>query len=267
MTDKSMAKLRDGAELAYRLHQGTGPGRLVLIHALAMEGGFWNEMLPSLLPLASVITLDCRGHGASTKSPGPYSVEQFADDVADLLDHVGWAKASVAGASMGGCIAQAFAARHPTRILGLGLIDTTAGYGAVAQPAWEERGQKALASGMGALIEFQLSRWVTPEFRATMPPSLQQAVTTFTANNPVNFIEICRMLGRADCNAVLADIAVPTSVIVGEEDYATPVAAAEHLAASIKGARLHILPKMRHFTVLECPALVSEKLRDVIVPI
>jgi 3-oxoadipate enol-lactonase len=221
-------------------------------------------MLPSLLPHASVITIDCRGHGGSTKSPGPYSVEQFADDVADLLTHIGWDRAAIAGASMGGCIALAFAGRHPMRLSGLGLIDTTAGYGEAMKSAWEERGQKALAQGMGSMIDFQLSRWVTPEFRDAMPPSLQQAVATFTANAPEDFIEICRMLGNADCNATLAGIAVPTSIIVGEEDYATPLAAAQNLATHIPGAKLHILPKMRHFTVLECPALVADKLTEIL---
>lgn len=264
MTEKSFATVRDGAQIAYRLHEGAGPARLVLIHALAMEGGFWDAMLPALLAHASVITIDCRGHGASTKSPGPYTVEQFADDVADVLDHVSWPEAVLAGASMGGCISLAFAGRHAARLAGLGLVDTTAGYGAAAVGAWEERGQKAVAGGMASLLDFQLSRWVSADFAAAMPPSLQQAIATFTANQPETFLEVCRMLGRADCNAVLAGISVPTCVIVGEEDYATPVAAAQNLATNIKGASLHIIPKVRHFTVLECPDLVAEKLTHVL---
>ncbi len=261
MTDQQFAPTRDGIQIAYRLHKGTGPARILMIHALAMNGAFWNDMLPSLLALGDVLTPDCRGHGNSTRAPGPYSVEQYADDMADLLDHVGWEKASVGGASMGGCVSQAFAARYPNRVTGLGLIDTTASYGPAAQPAWEERGQKAVAGGMEALLDFQLSRWVTPEFREAMPPSLTQAVATFTANAPATFLEVCRMLGRADTNAVLPTISVPTAIVVGEDDYATPVAAAQNLAEHIPGATLHILPAYRHFTVLECPGLVAEKLR------
>ena len=59
----------------------------------------------------AVVTFDCRGHGASDKPAGPYTVEQFADDIADMLDQLGWDKALVAGASMGGMVALAFAAR------------------------------------------------------------------------------------------------------------------------------------------------------------
>lgn len=264
MTEKSKATVRDGAEIAYRQYQGSGPARLVLIHALAMDGDFWMEMLPRLLAHASVITIDCRGHGASSKTPGPYTVEQFADDVADLLDQVGWPTATIAGASMGGCVALAFAGRHPQRLAGLGLIDTTAGYGEAAIAAWEERGQKAVAGGMASLMEFQLQRWVSPDFAHLMPPSLQRAIATFTANPPPVFLEVCRMLARADCNAILPTIMAPTVVVVGEEDYATPIQAAQNLATHIQGAVLHILPKVRHFTVLECPDLVAEKLAHVL---
>jgi 3-oxoadipate enol-lactonase len=71
------------------------------------------------------------------------------------------------------------------------------------------------------------------------------------------------MLGRGDNHAVLSGITVPTSVIVGEHDYATPVAMAELLAREIKGATLHVLPDVRHFTVLECPVAVAENLAGI----
>jgi 3-oxoadipate enol-lactonase len=260
-----IATTRDGIQIAYRLRKGTGPARLVLIHALGMQGSFWDDMVDGLLPSGDVLVYDCRGHGASTQDTNPYSLDQYADDLADLMDHVGWFSASVAGASMGGCVALAFAGRHPSRLDGLGLIDTTAGYGPDAPVAWEERGQKALSGGMQALLEFQLSRWVSPEFRAQSPASLQAAVAVFLANNPNCYVQTCRMLGSGDNHAVLAGISVPTSVIVGEFDYATPVAMADILAREIPGAELHILADRRHFTVLECPALVVEKLALILV--
>jgi 3-oxoadipate enol-lactonase len=259
------ATTRDGVQIAYRLRKGTGPGRIALIHALAMAGSFWDDMIDTLLPMGDVLVYDCRGHGASTQDTDPYSLDQFADDLADLMDHVGWFSASLAGASMGGCVALTFAGRHPSRLDGLGLIDTTAGYGPDAPKAWAERGQKALEGGMSALLEFQLSRWVSPEFRARAPESLARAVSVFTANNPACYVQTCRMLGSGDNHAVLSGIAVPTSVIVGEHDYATPVGMAELLAREIPGAILHVLPDVRHFTVLECPVAVAEKLAGIVV--
>ncbi len=260
-----VAITRDGINLAYRLRRGTGTGRLVLVHALAMSSGLWDDMIDTLLPSGDVLVYDCRGHGASAQDTNPYSLDQFADDLADLMDHVGWASASVAGASMGGCVALAFAGRHAARLDGLGLIDTTAGYGPDAPAAWEERAQKALAHGMTVLLEFQLTRWVSPAFREANGESLRQAVAVFLANNPACYEHTCRMLGHGDNHAHLAGITVPTAVIVGEHDYATPVAMAELLAREICGATLHVLPDVRHFTVLECPATVATMLREIVV--
>ncbi len=259
-----MATLRDGAQLAYQLYKGTGPGRIVLIHALAMSGAFWTEMVESLLPFGDVLTYDARGHGASSKTMGPYSIELFADDVANLLTHVGWPSASVAGASMGGCVALSFAGRHKARLDGLGLIDTTAWYGPDAPKQWEERAQKAVHDGMQALIEFQLTRWVSPAFREKNPPSLQAAIEVFLANPVKCYLETCRMLGRVDCRGMLGNVTAATTVMIGAEDYATPLSMAETLHQTIPGSSLHILPNVRHFTVLECPDLVAQHLSEII---
>ena len=251
----------DGTRISYRRWgDHSAPNRLVLIHALAMDGGFWEPTARALSDTWQVIAVDCRGHGTSGKPAGPYSVELFADDAVAVLDHAGWGKTIVAGASMGGCVALAFAARHPGRLGGLGLIDTTAWYGDDAVAAWEERGQKAVEGGMAALVGFQKSRWFSDAYRAAHPGAINAAITTFTANDVVAYLETCRMLGRADLRAVLPSIAVPVQVVVGEEDYATPIATAEMLATAIPGAELTVLPGVRHFTPLEVPALVAQRL-------
>ena len=116
----SKIRVRDGAQLAYEVKgrvQDAAP--LVLIHSLAMDHTFWNAVARALSDATAVVTYDCRGHGQSDKPEGPYRVEQFADDLADLLDHLGWRSAIVAGASMGGCVALAFAAAYPARAAAL----------------------------------------------------------------------------------------------------------------------------------------------------
>jgi 3-oxoadipate enol-lactonase len=121
------ATTRDGARIFYSLSGQTGsPRRVALLHSLAMDHTFWAPIAERLQNEAAVLTVDCRGHGRSDKPAGPYTVEQFADDLADLFQHLGWDKAVVAGASMGGCVSLAFAIRHPQRVTGIGLFDTTA---------------------------------------------------------------------------------------------------------------------------------------------
>src|SRR5579862_7267167 len=118
------ATTRDGTRLAatlYNRDSGAAP-RVVLVHSLAMDRSFWRPVAERLAGVASVLTYDCRGHGASGKPAGPVGVARHADDLAELMDHLRWSSALVAGASMGGCISLAFAIAHPARVAALGLI-------------------------------------------------------------------------------------------------------------------------------------------------
>lgn len=256
------APMRDGTTIAYRLTKGNGPGRCVLIHSLAMSGAFWDRVVPLLQQDADVLVYDCRGHGASDKPAGPYSAAQFADDLADLLDHVGWRSAVVAGASMGGCISLTFAARHPDRVDGLGLFDTTAGY---RDPkAWAERGQKAKDAGMAALTDFQRTRWFSDAFREQNPELVDKYVAIFIANDVDAYVATCGMMGAVDVYDALPDMKMPCQILVGEEDYATPVAMAEALKAEIAGSELKVIPAARHFTPVEVPDEIAAALKTLL---
>lgn len=254
-----MAVARDGTRLAYALH-GRGANGIVLIHSLAMDRAFWRPVAERLAKNAPVLVYDCRGHGTSDKPPGPYTVELFARDLADLLDHVGWTSAVVAGASMGGCIALAFAAAYPARTAALGLIDTTAWYGAQAPQQWAERGARAASDGMSALVEFQTTRWFGDTFRAEHPEVVRQCVEAFLRNDVPAYMATCTMLGAADLRAALPGMSMPAAIVVGDEDYATPVAMAEAMQRAIKGSTLTILQGARHLTPLEAPDRIAGEL-------
>lgn len=255
------ARASDGTPIRYLVWGASNPARrIALVHSLAMTAGFWAGTAAALGEGWEVLAIDCRGHGQSGKPKGPYTVERMADDLASVLDHAGWSRAVVAGASMGGCVALAFAARHAGRVAGLGLVDTTAWYGPDAAEVWEERAQKALSGGMAALIDFQKTRWFSDAFRAANPQGVEEAVAVFLENDVAAYAEACRMLGRCDQRAALAGFGFPVEIVVGEQDYATPVAMAEALARGIPGARLTVLPGARHFTPLEVPGAVAERL-------
>jgi len=223
-----------------------------------MDRSFWERVTPTLARDAAILLYDCRVHGASDKPKGPYRVEQLADDLADLMDHVGWPKAIVAGASMGGCISLAFAQRHPARAVALGLIDSTAWYDAADK--WEERASTATSAGLKAMIDFQVTRWFTDGFRQSHPDIVKRSVECFLANDAAAYAETCRMLGACNLTAALPGIAVPTAIVVGDEDYATPVAMAETLHRGIKGSTLTVLENARHLTPLETPERVAAEL-------
>src|SRR5215468_7944289 len=229
-----VAVARDGTRLRYALQAGAGSADgIVLVHSLAMDRLFWQPVAERLAGTRPVLTYDCRGHGGSDKPAGPYTVELFARDLADLLDHVGWQSALVAGASMGGCIALAFAAAYPARTAALGLIDTTAWYGAEAPKQWAERAGKAAKEGMSALVEFQTTRWFGDAFRAERGDVVKESVDVFLRNDVAAYVETCKMLGAADLRAALPAMTMRTAIVVGEEDYASPVAMAQALQRGI----------------------------------
>jgi 3-oxoadipate enol-lactonase len=254
---------RDGTRLAVRL-AGTGAARVALVHSLAMDHSFWTPVVERLAADATVLSFDCRGHGTSGKPPGPYTAELFADDLADLFDGIGWPSAVVAGASMGGCVSLAFAGRHPDRLAGLGLFDTTAWYGPDAPAQWAERADKALTDGLAGLVAFQKTRWFGDAFRDAHPDVVAASIAVFLKNDVRAYAETCRMLGAADVRAVLPTIKVPTRIVVGAEDYATPRAMAEALHAGIAGSALTVYAGGRHLTPLEMPDRVADELRGVI---
>ena len=270
----SKIKVRDGAQLAYDVRgrvkpppyppplAGEGREGVVLIHSLAMDRTFWNAVAPALSEATAVLTYDCRGHGQSDKPEGPYLVEQFADDLADLLDHLGWRSAVVAGASMGGCITLAFAAAYPTRAAGLGLFDTTAWYN--APDKWEERAATAEAKGLEAMLEFQTTRWFTDAFRASRKDVLDAAVAVFLANPARCYAQTCRMLGACNLTAALPHLKMPVRIAVGDEDYATPVAMSETLHRGIAGSTLTVIRNARHLTPLECPERIVAELQKLL---
>jgi 3-oxoadipate enol-lactonase len=256
----SRARVRDGTTLHYSVvGNGNGP-RMALVHSLAMDGTFWNPVVARLKGAAQILTYDCRGHGASDKPAGPYSIDLFADDLSDLLDAAGWKTAIVAGASMGGSVALGFAAKYPARTTGLGLFDTTAWYGANAPSSWEERAAKAKTEGLSGLVGFQKTRWFGDAFREQHPEIVDASVATFLANDVDAYAETCRMLGNFDLRGSLEEITVPTVIAVGEEDYATPPAMANDLHTAIGQSTLTILRPGRHLTPLERPDEIAAQL-------
>jgi 3-oxoadipate enol-lactonase len=255
--------LTDGSTLAYTLHAAPRAGvpRIVLIHSLALDRSVWDGVVGQLASETEILTYDCRGHGRSDRRAGHYSAELFARDLAQLFDHVEWTAATVAGCSMGGCVALTFAGLYPARVTALGLIDTTAWYGADAPEKFKERADTAKAKGMAALFGFQSTRWFSDEFRANHPEVLKRTLDVFVESDLDCYAATCDLLGASDMRAYLPTFRMPVTVVVGEEDYATPVVMARQLHEAIPQSTLTILPKARHLTPIEHPGAIAAELR------
>jgi 3-oxoadipate enol-lactonase len=224
----------------------------------------WQGVVSQLRDETEMLAYDCRGHGQSGRGGGAFTIDQFADDLAQLLDAVKWPDAAVVGCSMGGSIAQGFAGRHAVRTSSLALIDTTSWYGTEAPRQWRERAETARAKGLAGMVEFQLTRWFSDRFRSEHPEVMRAAAEVLTANDVEGYAAACLMLGDSDLRPVLPGIRVPTAVIVGEDDYATPVAMSRQLHEAIPGSTLTLIPGARHLTPIEHPDKIASELRELI---
>ena len=256
----------DGTSIAFTHRPAPSPAapRIALVHSLALDRSVWDGVVQRLEGEAEVLAYDCRGHGRSDRHAGAYTAQLFARDLAELFDHVGWQSAVVAGCSMGGNVAQAFATMYPQRTAALGLIDTTAWYGADAPAKFKERADAAKAKSMSGLIDFQLTRWFSDDFRASHPDMLQRTTEIFVANDLDCYAASCSLLGNIDSRPDLGSLRMPVAIVVGEEDYATPVAMARQLHAAIPQSTLTIIPRARHLTPIEHPDQIASELRGLL---
>lgn len=230
---------------------------VVLLHSLAMAGAMWEHVAERLAKRFEVWTYDARGHGQSPWDNEPFTIEDLAEDLRDLLDALGLDRAHIVGLSMGGTTAIVFAATYPERVNRLVLVDCSACYGPTRVSDWEARASKVLSSPREALLDFQLDRWFTPHFRATNPEEVRRQVEIFLACSSHVHAAASRALAAVDAEALLPRITASTLVLVGEDDYATPPAMAQTLAAGIPDAYLQIVPQARHMALIERPELVE----------
>ncbi len=250
MTETKMISA-NGISIRYSDEGSKDAPPLMMSHSLSAELAMWDPQAAVLTDDFRVIRYDTRGHGGTEVPPGPYSLEMMADDAVGLMDALGLDKVHWVGLSMGGMIGQTLALRAPERLISLTLADTSAGYPPEAKAMWADRITTARANGMAAGVEGTMERWFSPSFMASGAPALDD-VRRMIADTPVEGYCGC---GAAIANLAvtprLSEIALPTLVICGEDDQATPLSMAETIRDGIPGAQLAVLPVARHLANLE----------------
>jgi 3-oxoadipate enol-lactonase/4-carboxymuconolactone decarboxylase len=239
-----------------------GAPALVLLHSLGTTSHIWDAQAAELSRSFRVIRPDLRGHGLTTCTPGPYSMALFADDLAALLTELNIQQFHLGGISIGGLIAQSFAAAHPGRVASLMLVDT-----ALAIPpaqSWTDRAAKVRAEGIASIADAVLARWVTPSFMdAPETHGLREMLLRTPAEG---YAASAEAIAAADLTATTSTLQIPTLIVVGDQDQATPVAAAQALNAAIAGSSLTIIESAAHIPTVEKPAEVTAALAGFLTP-
>jgi proline iminopeptidase len=264
----------DGRRLAYRR---AGSGATLVCHGGGP--GFSGLYLGDLAELdrhLDLVLLDPRGTGGSDRPADSraYAIEDYADDVEELRDHLGLERINLFGHSHGGVVAMEYAARYPDRVEKLILASTLArfaqeqvgameaGMAAKAGEPWFEDASAALAAeqagefetdeelGALALREFPFYFAEYGDAEHAYLESLREDVPNADTLRYFN----TEIFETFDLRPRLAEITAPTLVITGEQDFITGPVCADEIAAGLSDARTVVIPGAGHFVFVETPA-------------
>jgi len=239
--------------------QGTGLP-IVFLHAFPLNRTMWATQERLLSSQFRIITIDLRGHGESDAPLWRYTLEQSAEDVSALLDHLRIQRALFVGLSMGGYILFAFYRKYAARVKGLILADTRAQADTVEGIEGRfQMAQIAHKRGPAAIADIMIPKLLSPATVQTKPELVQQ-VRAMIENTQISGIagDLMAMAERPDSVPLLRQITSPTHIIVGELDQATPPSDARLMAEQIPHACLTIIPQAAHLANLEQPEAFNQ---------
>lgn len=260
-TEQTVQAKINGISLAYH-DQGSGVP-LIFLHAFPLNRSMWVEQEQALSSRFRVLTVDLRGHGESDAPLWRYTLDQAADDVIGLLDHLSITHAVFVGLSMGGYVLFALYRKYTERVKGMVLADTRAQADTTeGKEGRFQMAQIAYKQGAGAIADIMIPKLLSPAAVQTKP-ELVGRVRTMIEGNQVSGIagDLMAMAERPDSIPLLQQIACPTQIIVGELDLPTPPADAKLMADRIPGASLAIIPGAGHLSNLEQPDLFNDTVR------
>jgi 3-oxoadipate enol-lactonase len=240
-----------------------GPGRpVVLSHALGLDHTMWASTVRAWEEQRPVLVYDHRGHGRSAAPAGPYSMDDFVADAAQVVRT--WNRGPVIwiGLSMGGMAGQGLAIRHPELVGGLVLAHTVARYAQPARQAWEQRIRLVNQGGMAAVVDLVLQRYLTDAVRAAQPQLVARLRDRILACDPGGYAAACAAVGAVDWLDLLPSIQCPTLVLAGELDAGATPAMAREIQERIGGARFRQIAAASHLSPLEQPQSFTEAVED-----
>jgi 3-oxoadipate enol-lactonase len=230
---------------------------VVLLHAFPIGANLWERQMGAIPEGWRLITPDLRGFGGSTEldSPSALSMADYAEDVVDLLEELGVARAVIGGCSMGGYAALALYQSNPEMFDGLILVNSRAGADSPESRA-NRRNMLALVDREGAsgVARDMMPRLLGKTTKETNPSIEANVRRLIKQQAPIAIRSaIHRMMHRRDSTLLLPQISVPTLVITGEEDEMIPVDESRRMAEAVKGATLVIIPGAGHLSPMEQP--------------
>jgi 3-oxoadipate enol-lactonase len=249
----------NGATIHHQVIGAAGKPLIVFANSLGTDFRIWRDVVVRLAGDFAVLLYDKRGHGLSTLGPKPtLTIEDHADDLIGLMEHLKLGPALICGLSIGGMIAQVLWRKRPELVTGLLLCDTA--HKISTREFWDARIEAVKAGGVESVADAVMPRWFAPDFLKTVEC---EGYRTMLARQPDSgYLASCIAIRDADLTETTKRLGAPTVVVVGEHDGATPPALCAEFARMIPGARFELIRNAGHIVPVEQPAMLTEIIRS-----
>ena len=239
---------------------GAGPP-LFLFHSLLSDRASFDAVVPELSRSFRLIVPELPGFGRSQIVKG--GLADIADRMAQTVSEAAHGRpAIVLGNGYGGFIALQMAIRHGGIASRLILADSGAAFSEPGREAFRTMAAVTRSKGLSAITDVAMSRLFAAEFQAAHPELMADRRDAFLKTNADVFCSGCAQLAELDLRPELDGVRIPTLVMVGEQDEATPPPMSRELAAGLPDARLKIIPGCAHVPQLQAPTLFLEAIAD-----
>lgn len=240
----------DGCSIAFDYRPLEGRPTLLLSPSLGTTMALFEPQCDALGGEYSLLLYDPRGHGLSDVAAGAYAMDRLGRDVVELLDHLAIDRTHFVGVSLGGMVGQWLGYRAPERLNRLVLANTSAFMGPPAN--WASRIAVVAEQGMGAIADSVIDRWFTPDFCRAYPDRVEHARRMLLDMAPQGYAGCSAAIRDMDLRPTAPCISVPTLVIGGLRDPATPAEHAHFLADSIPDSQLVELDAAHLANIEQC---------------
>ena len=228
---------------------------VVFCNPLGTDLRIWDEVKLMLRPNVSTLAYDTRGHGLSELGPVPHNIDDHANDLLKLMDHLKIKKAILCGLSLGGLIVQLAANLRPRSVSALILCDTMPKIGTTE--IWTQRIATVKQNGLESILDATMARWFTPQFCNPNNPTFILAKSIFRQQRAAGYLADCAVLRDTDLTATTAKLNMPTLCIVGDQDQTTTPNMMRDLTKFMRNASFKLIADCGHVPCLEKPKMLA----------
>jgi 3-oxoadipate enol-lactonase len=222
--------------------------------SLASDITGWQAQIEALIAAGfRVLAFDFRGHGRSSASPSPFSLDQFVEDLRAVVHHFAVQRPHLLGLSLGGMVALKAAIDRGSDYSRLVIASTRADMPEPFASAWREREREVREQGVEAIADVTLQRWFTKSFRRRHPEVIARVRTMIVHTNRNAYADCINIVRNIDLLPRLHEIRLPTLYLTGEEDPASPPALMQDMQRRTPGAQFATIPSAAHLPSIEQP--------------